>query len=105
MNCSRKALVRQWEGSVRVLHQRDEDINRTLEEIGALRTLAKERLKDLDEQKTFYENEQANNKELEMQIEAINKESCELKERIAYLEKVNVEMNSNVIFLKKISLV
>lgn len=96
MNCSRKALVRQWEGSVRVLHQRDEDINRTLEEIGALRTLAKERLKDLEEQKTFYENEQANNKELEMQIADINKESCELKEKIMYFDQTLNEMNRNV---------
>lgn len=78
------------------MHQRDEDINRALEEIGALRTLAKERLKDLEEQKTFYENEQQNNKEMEMQIEVITKESCELKERIAYLDQVLVEMNSNV---------
>lgn len=83
------------------MHQRDEDINRTLEEIGALRTLAKERLKDLEEQKTFYENEQQNNKEMEMQIEVITKESCELKERIAYLDQVLVEMNSNVSIVRR----
>lgn len=79
-----------------MLHQRDEDINRTVEEIGALRALAKERMKDLQEAKTFYENEMSNNRELEREITITNRESSDIREKSGMLEKVVTEMNSTV---------
>lgn len=96
MECFRKALVQQWESSVRVLHQRDEDINRVLEEIGNIKVLAKGRLKDLEEQKAFYETQCGNNKELEREITSSATESSQNKENLRILDENLRDLNGNV---------
>lgn len=90
INC-RRVLVQQWEGSVRVLNQRHDDINRIADEIRNLKLVARDRLKDLEEQKTFFENEKKNNKELEKEIENLNKQVADNKEKIMMAEQIIVE--------------
>ncbi|KAK6644584.1 hypothetical protein RUM43_000851 [Polyplax serrata] len=87
----RRVLVQQWEGSVRVLNQRHDDINRIADEIRNLKLVARDRLKDLEEQKTFFENEKKNNKELEKEIENLNKQVADNKEKIMMAEQIIVE--------------
>lgn len=89
-------MVQQWEGSVRLLKQKDEDINTVAEEIRNLKSVAKDRLRDLEEQKTFFENEQKNNKEMEKDIDDLNVEITENKENIKLLEQIIAEENDKV---------
>ncbi|KAL0281301.1 UNVERIFIED_CONTAM: hypothetical protein PYX00_002331 [Menopon gallinae] len=99
-HAERKALVQQWEASVKILHQRDEDINRVIEEIGNLKVLAKGRLKDLEEQKTFYETQAGNNKEIEKEISVLATESSLMKERLRLIEENLKDLNGNFITIK-----
>lgn len=97
-------MVQQWEGAVKILNQRDEDTNRAVDEIRNLKSVAKERIKDLEEQKSFFENEEKNNKELEKDIDNLNKQQYEIKQHIILVEQsIGEEVDKvrfDAIFLK-----
>lgn len=64
----RDILIKHWKETVQNLKQRDDDINRTSNEIFAANDIISRKKAYLDEQNQFLKNEQNNNKELELEI-------------------------------------
>lgn len=97
----RQELIDQWEASVRILHQRDHDISRVMEEINLMRTEGREKLSLLEEQKNFYENEVSNNKELEYQISLVNQKLALHRDDSAKLAQALEDLTGELLILRR----
>ncbi|XP_067014621.2 coiled-coil domain-containing protein 39 [Anabrus simplex] len=64
----RQEEIRQWEESVRMLHQRERDINKMLEAVADARARNREKQELRDEAKRFYDNEVNNTSEMETEL-------------------------------------
>nr|CAD7588601.1 unnamed protein product [Timema genevievae] len=92
----RQDMIAQWEGSVRVLHQRDSDIHNTVQEINIIRTNLRTREEELREQKQFYDNEVNNNKEMNLQIAQVSHTAAKLRDELARLKAMVTELNNEL---------
>nr|CAD7404354.1 unnamed protein product [Timema cristinae] len=92
----RQDMITQWEGSVRVLHQRDSDIHNTVKEINIIRTNVRAREEELREQKQFYDNEVNNNKEINLQIAHVSHTAAKLRDELARLKAMVTELNNEL---------
>nr|CAD7573983.1 unnamed protein product [Timema californicum] len=92
----RQDMIAQWEGSVRVLHQRDSDIHNTMKEINIIRNNLRAREEDLREQKQFYDNEVNNNKEMDLQIAQVSHTAAKLRDELARLKAMVTELNNEL---------
>nr|CAD7198868.1 unnamed protein product [Timema douglasi] len=92
----RQDMIVQWEGSVRVLHQRDSDIHNTVKEINIIRTNLRAWEEDLREQKQFYDNEVNNNKEMNLQIAHVSHTAAKLRDELARLKAMVTELNNEL---------
>nr|CAD7438248.1 unnamed protein product [Timema bartmani] len=92
----RQDMIAQWEGSVRVLHQRDSDIHNTVQEINIVRTNLRTREEELREQKQFYDNEVNNNKEMNLQIAQVSHTAAKLRDELARLKAMVTELNNEL---------
>jgi len=88
--------VNQWQSGTTLLHQRDEDIRAALDEVGGLRSQGKQRMRDLEEQKTFYENERKNNKEMEREVEKLSKDIRDTSGAVRDMETSISELDGQV---------
>ncbi|XP_051168042.1 coiled-coil domain-containing protein 39 [Leptopilina boulardi] len=70
----RRQLINQWTQSVLILRQRDNSIQETRKEMGNLREIAKEKMELFEDAEQFLKHQISNNKELDENIEQLEKE-------------------------------
>ncbi|XP_047107145.1 coiled-coil domain-containing protein 39 isoform X1 [Schistocerca piceifrons] len=97
----RQELIDQWEASVRILHQRDHDISRVMEEMNLMRIEGREKLSLLEEQKNFFENEVSNNKELEHQISLVNQKLSIRRDESAKLAQALEDLMGECLIVRR----
>lgn len=103
----RKALIRQWKDSVKILHHRDKAIDRLQMQIIEAQEVVQKQEEKLQEHKQFHQNQIRINEELEresQQLNAINsKIHRELGELSQYIHFINNEVKSSKIYLYQLS--
>lgn len=93
----RAALIRQWKDAVRNLRQRDRDIEQATYDIIAMSQLLKQKQEHLAEKREFLENEQNNNKELQIEIEDLSHINAKMKRDLDTIAPTIMLLNHEVI--------
>lgn len=89
MSDERNLMVRQWQDSVKQLHQRNKDTIGVIGEIASIQDLISVNTTTLEEQRQFAENERTNNFELETKINTENANVARLRNRVSnYLQQI-----------------
>lgn len=101
MKEERTAMVNQWETSVRMLRQRNYDIEKINLDLNSSQDVLDVQLDKLDDQNKFLEREQLNNKELHFLIEESNQENSRIRRERNETCNLVLELKSEVIFLRK----
>lgn len=79
MKDERAAMVKQWEIAVRMLRQRNCDIEKVHLDLSNTQDVLEQQLDMLDDQNNFLEREQINNKELHFAIEDLNQHNSRIR--------------------------
>lgn len=93
----RAALIRQWKDAIRNLRQRDKDIDQATYDTIAMNQLLKQKEEHLSEKRQFLINEEANNKELQMEISEISSISTRMKRELDNITPIVPLLNNEVI--------
>lgn len=93
----RNALIQQWKDSVKILHQRDNDIDRLQVQMLELQEIIEKEQEKLEEQKQFYENELKNNNELEHESQQLNLLNSKMRRELNEMGQDMLILNSQVI--------
>ncbi|XP_076271047.1 coiled-coil domain-containing protein 39-like [Rhynchophorus ferrugineus] len=83
----REVLIRQWKEAVKMLKQRDDDIDAEHEKIVDAEAVLEKQKERLAEENSFLENEKRNNHELEMDLDRINALNSRLRSELNDLEQ------------------
>uniref|UniRef100_A0A1B6ELZ2 Coiled-coil domain-containing protein 39 n=1 Tax=Cuerna arida TaxID=1464854 RepID=A0A1B6ELZ2_9HEMI len=96
----RMSLISYWENAVRILQQRDDNIDLTLQEIEKLKQLGVEKSAVLEEERKFYETQCQNNEELERQLGEVNGKVVLQRSQNLELASITGDIKSEVLTLR-----
>lgn len=92
----RAALIRQWKDAIRNLRQRDKDIDQATYDNIAMNQLLKQKEEQLSEKRQFLVNEEANNRELRMEIAELSSISTRMKRELDNITPIVPLLNNEV---------
>lgn len=103
MREERNDLVKRWHTAVRMLRQRNLDIEKLYADINATQEVIAHQHELLDEQNTFLQREKDNNKEAQFEIESLNINSSRIRrernEMTQYILLLNSEVPNTLLLL------
>ena len=92
----RNALIQQWKDSVKILQQRDNDIDHTQTQILETQEIIEKEQEKLQEHKQFHENELKNNNDLEHEKQQLNYLNSKLRRELHELSQYTLLLHSQV---------
>ncbi|XP_063902797.1 coiled-coil domain-containing protein 39 [Zophobas morio] len=90
----RNALIQQWKDSVKILQQRDNDIDHTQTQILETQEIIEKEQEKLQEHKQFHENELKNNNDLEHEKQQLNYLNSKLRRELHELSQYTLLLHS-----------
>ncbi|RZC32695.1 coiled-coil domain-containing protein 39 [Asbolus verrucosus] len=97
----RNALIQQWKDSVKILHQRDSEIDRLQLQILEMQEIMDKEQEKLEEQNDFYSNEVRNNDELEHETQQLNLLNSRMRRELNELMQYLLLLNSQADTLRR----
>lgn len=83
----RETLIKQWKDSVKMLQQRDTDIDAGQERILVAQKVLAKREERLEEERGMLNNEKKNNHDMEMEIEQLNYTNSKMRREFSELQQ------------------
>lgn len=83
----RETLIKQWKDSVKMLQQRDADIDAGQERILVAQKVLAKREERLEEERGMLNNEKKNNHDMEMEIEQLNYTNSKMRREFSELQQ------------------
>lgn len=101
----RENLTLQWKEAMKMMHQRDNDVINVQNQILAHLEITQQQEEKLAEENTFFNNEQRNNAELEIEIQNLNltnstsrKDFNDLTHHVLFLKSEVIIFANNLLF-------